>query len=266
VPRWSDNPNYNYLKNKRLEFAADVNTFGKQYFASNFSRGGFAATAFAATPGEAFRSAFRNNVEYGGDIHLARMKAMAQADPSLLESNAWKNQFRKVYGANRYGQRGFSKAASGFSGVLGKALPIGFFALPAFTTPGGLEEKARATLGGAASYIGWELGSKFGMGTGAAIGSIIPGFGTAIGAGVGYIVGGFAGAIGFDEGTQALTRIPDAMVKRERERRRLDWVGSKNAFQTQSAATMRQQSMLAMSRGLMNARSALGREAVMMHR
>lgn len=261
--KWFDSNPYGANPSMRQEFAYDVHQWGRQNFASNFSRGGFATTAFAPTPGEAFKSVFRGKSKFGSQQNISNMDRMASLDPDLLNQPAYKEQYQKaINGPKRVELLGKAK---GMTSVMGKALPVGFLALPAFMTPGGAKEKGRAVFGGAASYLGWAAGSKLGMATGAALGSVIPGFGTAIGAGVGYLVGGMAGAIGVDEGVQALSRIPDRMVQRERDRRALNWVGDQSAFQTQSASTMRQQSLMAMSRGMMNARSALGREGMMMH-
>jgi hypothetical protein len=262
--RWFDSNPYGINPSARQEFAWDVHQFGRQLFASNYARGGFAATAFAPTPGEAFKSVFRRTHKYGSPAHLSNLKIMQKnfADPQAGDIG---QIISKVNARNAADATKVQKAGGFVKGAIGKALPVGFLALPAFTTPGTAKEKGRAVVGGAAGYLGWEAGSKLGMAAGAAIGSAVPGVGNVLGAAVGYLVGGFAGAIGADEGTQALTRVPDRLIQRERDRRKLDWVGDQTAFMTQSAATMRQQSLLAMNRGLMNARSALGRESIMMH-
>jgi hypothetical protein len=59
------------------------------------------------------------------------------------------------------------------------------------------------------------------------------------------------------------------LVDNERRRRGIEWngwAGQTQVFNTQKAATMRQRSLEAMNRGMMNARSAMGREASFMHR
>jgi hypothetical protein len=229
-----------------------VHTMARSAFASSFARGGgLAPTMFAPSVKEAFLTPWRTKHKIGSDAHIRNLEQMLARDP---DSEGLKKAIKKA-------SSGFSKL--GMLGRIGGAGLMGaFIALPAFITPGSGAEKARAVVGGLA---GWTLGAKAGMGLGAAIGSIVPGVGTAIGAVVGGLAGGIAGAIGFYEGFQALSRIPDRMVDRERARRKLDWVGDKRAFQTQRASTMRQQSMEMMNRGMMSARSMLGREGVMLH-
>jgi len=161
-------------------------------------------------------------------------------------------------------EKGVSKFSIGKS-MLGFGIGAAFTALPAFTTPGGIPEKAKAVGGGLAGVAGWELGSKAGMALGAAMGSVVPGLGTAIGAAVGYIGGGILGAVGAEQAFNALADIPDNMVKSVRDKRKLNWVGDQTAFMTQSAHTMRQQSLQAMNRGMTTARSMLGREGAMIH-
>ena len=95
---------------------------------------------------------------------------------------------------------------SGISGMLAKALPMAFKALPfagiaasllpaitgAFKVSGIKDPNEKA---GAKGAIGGNLtGVGLGAGAGAAVGSIIPGVGTAVGAGVGAAIGGIAGS------------------------------------------------------------------------
>jgi hypothetical protein len=238
----------------RGEMLWEGHEFARSYFPSSYARGGFATTAFAPTAKEAFVSPWRRTRKYGSPQHIANLRRMQAIEPNN------KNITEAIQKAERGpGKVGALKRAGRFG--LGAA----FVAVPMFTTPGGLEEKARATAGGVAGIVGWEIGSRAGMGIGAAAGSLLGPVGTAIGAGAGYVAGGLAGAIGFDEGFQALSRIPDRMVERERARRNLNWRGDPTAFMTRAAHTMRQQSLQAMNRGQMSARSMLGREGVMLH-
>lgn len=238
----------------------DVHKFGRNMFASNFARGGASNTLFAPTAGEAFRSAFQRTHKFGSPQHISNLEFMAQQSP---RNPMYARALKKAKAGEV--QKSLGRRIAG--GALKTGIGAAFVALPAFTTPGGIPEKTRAVVGGAASLLGWEAGSKVGMGIGAAAGSaILPGIGTAIGGALGYIGGGILGAMGVDEGVQALMKIPDNMVERERKRRHLDWVGNMDAFNTQSAATMRQMSLQAMNRGMATARSAMGREAVMFHR
>lgn len=230
----------------------DMHKVGRNALASNFARGGMSASLFAPNKGEAFRAAFRGTTKYGSPQHIKNLEFMAAKQPN---NPAFKKALEK---AQRHSTKGVTAR-----GVLGKvgmgAVGIGFLALPAFMTPGGIPEKARATVGGAASFVGWKVGARVGLGIGSAIGGPLGGI-------IGTGVGALAGAIGVDEGVQALMKIPDNLVERERKRRNLNWVGDKGAFQTQNAHTMRQMSLQAMNHGMATARSAMGREAVMFHR
>lgn len=238
----------------------DTHRFGRNVFASNFARQGASATLFAPTAGEAFKSAFRRTHKFGSQQHISNLEQMLaqQPDNPRFQKALTKAKAEPV-------KRSLGRRIGGTAFKVG--IGAAFVALPAFTEPGGLKEKGTAVVAGAASYLGWEAGSKVGMGIGAAAGSaILPGIGTAVGGALGYVAGGLAGAVGVDEGVRALMKIPDNLVERERKRRNLNWVGNMDAFNTQSAATMRQMSMQAMNRGMATGRSAMGREAIMFHR
>jgi hypothetical protein len=228
---------------------------GRSLFASKFAQGGgIVAGMFSATAGDAFKNPWRQQHKYGSPQHIKNLERMQVEMPG-----------------NKGIDRALEKAKKGSSklGMLGRTAGLGlgaaFTMLPAFLTPGSGQEKARAVVGGAAGLGGWFLGAKAGASVGGALGSVVPGLGTAVGTIIGAAVGAFAGSIAADEGFQGLSRIPDRMVERERSRRKLDWVGDKRAFQTERASTMRQQSMQMMNKGMMSARSMLGREGVMLH-
>jgi len=230
--------------------------FGRSAFPSAFARGGgYVSSAFAPTTKEALTAPWRKKHKVGSMEHIHNLRRMQAEKPN---SKAIQRAITKAEtSASKFG-----------AGKLAASIGMGaaMVALPAFMTPGSGLEKARAAAGGVASIAGWEIGMRAGMGGGAALGNfILPGVGGLIGGGVGAIAGGLAGAIGADAGFQALSRIPDRMVERERARRNLNWRGDTTAFMTQSAHTMRQQSLQAMNRGQQSARSMLGREGVMLH-
>ena len=159
---------------------------------------------------------------------------------------------------------------SSFS-VLGKLggpmMYAGMIAAPAFFEEGPINEKARAVTKGIASVGGWEVGSRVGLAVGAAAGSaVLPGIGSFIGGVIGFIGGGLLGAVGAESVIDFVTRIPDRMVERERNRRGFNWGQDTAAFQTKRAHTMRQQALGLMNRGQMSARSLLGQEATFVHR
>jgi hypothetical protein len=227
---------------------------GRSLFPSSFARGGFAATAFAPTAGEAFVSPWRRTHQSGSPQHITNLRRMQAANPSN----------KRIAKALQRAESGPAKTGF-FGGITGLGVRGAFAALPAFTTEGGVYEKGMAVAGGAAAVVGWDVGMKVGMGVGAAVGSVVPFAGTAIGAGVGALVGAFAGSMLAEEGFRAAAEIPTRMVEETRKRRGLNWVGDTSAFNTQKAYTMRQQSLQAMNRGMMNSRSVLGREAMMIH-
>jgi hypothetical protein len=229
--------------------------WGKSTFPGSFAKGGgFTATAFAPTGKEAFSSAWRRPLESGSQQHIANLRRMQAADP---KNGRITNALKKAEaGPGRMGTLGT---------IGGGVIRAGFVALPAFLTPGSGYEKGMAVGRGMASVVGWDVGMKAGMATGAAIGSAVPLIGTAIGAGVGAIAGAFAGSVIGENVFDAVSSIPTGMVDETRKRRGLNWAGDTSAFNTQKAHTMRQQSLQAMNRGMMNARSMLGREAMMIH-
>jgi len=243
----------------RREAMFDAHKWGRSVFANSFARQGFASVAFAPTAGEAWKASWRRTKRQGSAKHIQNLRSM------LSNVAPGSSEYRNINKALSKAEQGTTKMGLA-KRVGGFALGGAFALLPAFITPGGLPEKGRAVAGGLAGLAGWEVGSKAGMGVGAAIGMMIPIPGmAAVGGALGYVAGGFLGAIGADEGTQALMRIPDNMVERERKRRNLNWRGDQTAFMTRSAHTMRQQSLQAMNRGMNNARSMLGREGVFLH-
>jgi hypothetical protein len=240
-------PNPSMMQEER--FAAHI--WGRQNFASNFAQGGMASTLFAPTAGEAFLNPWRRQHKFGSDQHIRNLESMLARDPNNVKIS--KAIDKAKLGAGK--ARGMLGRLAGAGGL---ALGAGFIALPAFITPGGPAERARAVAGGIAGYAGWSVGAKLGLGIGTAIAGPIGGV-------IGGIVGAFGGSMLADDATQSILRIPDRLVDRERSRRRLDWVGDKSAFQTERASTMRARSMEMMNRGMMTSRSLLGREAVMLH-
>lgn len=253
---WYDKNPHGSNPSFRQDMNFSVHQFARSQWASSFAQGGgFVPTAFAATGTDAFMSAMRRKHKVGSPEHIRNLEQMLAASPNNLEIKSALEK-AKIAGTSKLGMLGR---------VGGLAAGSVFTMLPAFTTPGSGKEKARAVVSAGAGALAWTTGANFGMGTGAAIGSAIPGIGTAIGAVVGYAVGGMAAALSVEGLVDAATRVPDRLVERERSRRKLDWVGDRSAFQTDKAATMRARSMEMMNRGMMSARSMLGREAVMLH-
>ena len=249
------------------EMSWDAHTWGRQAFASNFARGGVSATMFAPTKETAMQAFKSKPLEYGSPQHIKNLEIIQSKHPKDL---GIKKALEKAK---------TSKSLLRGKGRLLQGAMIGaFVAMPLFTTPGDIIDKTRAFGGGLAfqggmavgSFVGKAVGSSVAAGLGAAIGTaLLPGLGTGLGAlagkGIGWLVGGYAGgalAQGAYEGTLG---VMDRAVDRERARRNLNWKHDQTAFMTQGAHTMRQQSLQAMNRGMMNARSMLGREGVMLH-
>ena len=232
----------------------DAHVWGRQQFAKSFARGGFASTVFAQNRTEMLVNPWRRKQAQGTAEYNRRLR-------QLQKHHRGSSKIGAAIDAAKKGK------PSGLGGsLMGGGLMAAFVALPAFTTEGPVQERARAVTSGLGAFAGFEVGSKAGLGTGAAIGSFATPVGAVIGGAIGYIAGGLIGSVAGEELTDTLTRIPDRMVDRERSRRNLDWGTHTKAFQTQRAHTMRQQSLAAMNRGQMSARSLLGQEAVFVHR
>lgn len=98
-------------------------------------------------------------------------------------------------------------------------------------------------------------------------------FGSAIGARAGAYVGAGLGrlaitaaGIGAIYGAVSSTAsILKSGFRKERDSRGLNYAGDMSAFLTQSASTMRQRAVQAMHKSHLNARSAFGQEATMLH-
>ena len=238
------------------DLSQSVHEFGRAQFASSYARGGFAATAFAPTTKDALLNPFKRTRSYGSKGHIKNLQKLAQLNPGD------KGIQKALKSAE--GSKGVFKGMAGR--VAGFGLGAAFTVAPLFTTPGGLDEKLRATAASGASAVGWAAGAKVGTSIGAGVGSaILPGVGTAVGAVGGFVVGGLVGATGADQLVTAGFRFADHLVESERAKRNLNWINDSSAFQTRKAATMRQQSLQAMNRGMMSSRSVLGREAAFMH-
>ncbi len=259
MPDWfANNPNQNASFFQGV--AWDAHVWGRATFAKSYARGGFAATVFAPNRKEMLLSPWRFKHEEGSASYVNRLRKLESVTKDPWAKKGIQKALADV-------EKGKSKTLlRGGSGLLGAGLGAAFIAAPAIMTNGPAEERARAATKGVGSSIGWWAGAKVGMGIGAAVGSYVPVVGTAIGAAVGWIAGGIAGSGAGEAIADATTRIPDRMVERERSRRKLDWGNNTAAFQTQRAATMRQQSLGLMNRGQMSARSLMGREATFIHR
>jgi hypothetical protein len=238
----------------------DINRFGRQQFVSNYARNGLSAMLFAPTPGSAFKAAWGKTHQAGSLTHMRNLRQLANRypdNPNII------NALQKVEESEMM-SLGTKKSVFGKVGnVIGKGLShsifsAGFYGYTFATTPGSLAEKSKATV---SEVVGMQA-FRVGMAAGAAVGTaILPGIGTVVGG----LVGGFGAQIAASSATQFVFNTTDRMIQKERDRRNLNWAGDTSAFNTEAAYTMRQRSLSAMNRGMSTARSALGREAIMVH-
>lgn len=249
---WFDTNPYGNNPTFMQSFRWNSHRLGRSMFTSNFSRNGMSAMLFAPTPWQAAKATLSKTHEFGSSQHIANLRSFAAQNPenksiSKALTKAEAKQVKKTFG----------KKLGGF--VSHHALNSAFYGLTFATTEGSLAQKSKATI---SEMAGMAIGWKGGMAAGAALGTAIM---PVIGTGIGALAGALGGQIGVSAATQFVFDTSDRMVNRERERRNLNWVGDTTAFNTQGAYTMRQQSLSAMNRGMSTARSALGREAIIMH-
>lgn len=254
---FAQNPNPNPTLFESAKW--DTHVWGRQQFHRSFANSGVASVVFAHSKKDMLANPWRRSFRENDPRYIERLRRLeaVTTDPTARKSI----------------QESIKKASSGKAsvlsrvggGVLGVGLTGYMVAAPALdqNKP---QEMARAMTKGIVAQGGFVVGSKVGMGVGAVVGSYIPVVGTAIGAAAGWLVGGIIGSVAGENATDALTRIPDRMVDAERSRRKLEWGNNINAFQTNRAATMRQQSLMAMNRGQMSARSLMGQEATFVHK
>jgi hypothetical protein len=153
--------------------------------------------------------------------------------------------------------------------IAGPLLSVGMAGYAFASTEGGLGNKTFAAgteLG--ASAVGWGAGLA-GAKIGGAIGSAFGPVGTVVGGGIGLLAGALGGYTVASSAAYSAYDFADRMVENQKRKRGLEWnewAGQTQAFNTQRAVTMRQRSLEAMNRGMMNSRSLMGREAGFMHR
>jgi len=260
----------------------EVKHFGRTQFASNYARGGIAYTAFAPNLREAFTSPWKTTwsgyhtfpgTRIGSETHFKGLDALeSQYGPSKNLTKAReslttkKKPWKELSGWGKTGRVAFNQTS--LTG-LGLAAGVGFVAhsgYSAYAAGGTKADVAKAMGAEMAGAAGSAIGLKIGASAGAFYGGLVGGApGMAIGAGVGWLAGMMGG---YGIGASAFMNtvgLSEGLVDRHRSKRAFNWVGSTEAFDTQKSHTMRQQSLQLMNRGMMTARSALGREAVMLH-
>ena len=159
------------------------------------------------------------------------------------------------------GQKSAVKKAGG---KLAGRLFMGAMMLEPMLTEEGDYNKVKQTTTGLIGLGGFELGMKAGkarFAKAAISGSRL----LRVGGGLGKLAMGFTGMAALEFAAEEAIGAWQGGVEKERDLRKLNWVGNTDAFNTQRAHTMRQTSLQAMNSGMMSARSMLGREGVMLH-
>ncbi len=218
---------------------------------------------------------------FGYDTFANSESDNALRDLVLTEVGA--NYHGFAYATNKIGDYYFKNSLFGSSGSVNSTLNGGSELKPLM--PGGMALGRMAPIVGA--YMGAGIGVSVGSSIGKVVGNRLLGLeednavaGT-VGAVIGSQVGAKIGALGFSSvtlgaglflgytGLQQTVSHQMSILKsgfQERKKMRgLDFANNSESFFTQTASTMRQRAFDAMSRSQMNARSALGNEAKLMH-
>lgn len=173
-------------------------------------------------------------------------------------------QFGKVDGHRKFAARGFGdhmmKAQSntfkhGLFSSAAWGLNIG---LAAFTSEGDLFDPYNGPGRALATNVGAEIGGAQGMGIGAAIGMSVGGI-------PGAVIGLVAGAVVGSEIGGAVADLPWKMSEFGNKHGRRSISKRSGFHDSEAASTMRQRSMQSIRRSQMNARSAMGNEAMAYH-
>jgi hypothetical protein len=256
MPSWfqniPDKSTGNFWQNTKNEYYQ----WGRNTFASSFASGGYAAAAFGPTPKSRMQAALgMGEVKIGSPEHIRRLRQMSNlpgANTSKLNNTI--SKMEKMGTAKKSAMRSVA------GGLMGVGLGAAFIGAPMISAQGGPKEKVKAGAMGAGEQVGFGVGGYFGKALGARLGGVIA---PAVGSLAGGIIGGMAlsgaveGGIAFGEHLQDLG-----------SRNRLHgwkWAQNNPAFNNQRAATMRQQAMQQMNRGMMSSRNLLGQEAQMVH-
>ena len=249
---WYDTNPYGDSASFMRKRAWDVHRFGRQQFVSNFARNGMSAMLFAPTPKAAFSAVMGRTHEKGSPKHIQNLQNLAKRYP---ENPNIANALNK---AKELNNKPKSLGRKVLGGLGSHAFSGAFYGLTFATTEGTLADKSKATISEMVGVQAFKPGAAVGEAIGAPFGPF--------GIGVAVLVGGLASQFGVSAAVDYGFKTTDKMVQRERDRRNLNWIGDKTAFNTQNAYTMRQQSLSAMNKGMATWRSALGREAIMVHR
>ena len=218
---------------------------------------------------------------FGYDTYANSESDNALRDLVLTEAAA--NYHGFMHATNRVGDFYVKNSLFGTSGSINTGAMTQSNLRPIM--PGGM------ALGRMAPIVGAYMGAGIGVSAGSAVGKIVGNrllgleednavAGT-VGAVIGSQVGAKIGALGFSSVTLGLglylgyTGVQQAVshqmsilksgFQERKKMRGLDFANNSQSFFTQTASTMRQRAFDAMSRSQMNARSALGNEAKLMH-
>lgn len=218
---------------------------------------------------------------FGYDTYANSESNNALRDLVLTEVAA--NYHGFMHATNRVGDFYVKNSLFGYSGTL-SSNPSNISPINP-RLPGGM------ALGRMAPIVGAYMGAGIGISTGNAIGKVVGNrllgleednaVAGMVGAVIGSQVGAKIGALGFSSATlgaglylgytgiqQTVSHEMSILKSGFQERKKmrgLDFANNSQTFFTQTASTMRQRAFDAMSRSQINARSALGNEAKLMH-
>jgi len=286
MPDWFErNPGQNTaLTNSIQRMEKDFVRWGRTQFAANYARGGLSRVAFAPTRKAAVGNAFRsmaNDLRYGpsgGEGSRMQKRNLLNMlddypDVTSQENIRVQEAYEKVskqkgsfWKASRWEKTQRVGGRVLGSRIFGPALGLAFAGHAAYAAADqGLGAAGKAfgaeVTGAVAGYGGMYAGAAIG----AAAGSVLGPVGMAAGALVGFFGGMMGGYVLGAEAFTGTVELAEGLVDSHRQKRKFNWVGSTAAFDTRRAHTMRQQSLQLMNRGMMTARSTMGREAVMLH-
>jgi hypothetical protein len=236
-------------------------SYAERGWAYKWTRSNVAETVMAHVPGNSLRS-LPGTARHGRNLQeLAEVMVTRYGNdvPKSIETKFNAAEARHIKNMKSPVLRG---AGRGFVKGLLPAAFVGYDVYSAVNSQGSAGDRSFATGTALASNLGAWGGAKAGALIGAAVGG-------PIGGAVGFLAGGLAGYTGVSTVAYKGYDFANRLVENERRRRGVEWSewgGQTQVFNTQRSATMRQRSLEAMNRGMMNARSLMGREAGFMHR
>jgi hypothetical protein len=240
-----------------------VQNWMRNQFAANYAKGGWMAEAYAPTAGARVKASLRGNfgdifglqpafeIKAGSPQHLRNLEAMKSA-PGANIAKIDKAIAKVAKNSGKISGLGIASKA------FGPVMWAGSIGMGVASAGPGFENKMQGAVRGTAYAVGWDVGSFVGGIAGAAVGGLP-------GVLIGKAAGGLLGAAAGEALVSPIINRANAAVERTRGRRRSELINSTEAFNTEKAYTMRQQSLSMMNRGQNVARSLMGKEASVIH-